>query len=87
MWPQLIVLRLPLLNQYRSTYHPGSTVPYPGRNRENAISRTDLNANVIWELGVRQSFDHCTITISEDVGKHLPFDLGVKGTLYYSGNP
>lgn len=43
---------------------------------------TDKNPNVYWELGVRQSFKHCTITIAEE-GTILPFDLGAKGTLYY----
>jgi len=44
---------------------------------------TDLNANVLWELGVRQSFKHCTVTISEYNRTPLPFDLGAKGTLFY----
>jgi len=43
---------------------------------------TDANPNVYWELGVRQSFKHGTITIAED-GTPLPFDLGGKGTLFY----
>lgn len=43
---------------------------------------TDANPNVYWELGVRQSFKHCTITIAEH-GTRLPFDLGGKGTLFY----
>jgi hypothetical protein len=43
---------------------------------------TDANPNVYWELGVRQSFKHCTVTIAED-GTNLPFDLGGKGTLFY----
>ncbi len=43
---------------------------------------TDSNPNVYWELGVRQSFKHCTITIAEH-GTCLPFDLGIKGTLFY----
>jgi hypothetical protein len=43
---------------------------------------TDANPNVYWELGVRQSFKHCTITIAEE-GTILPFDLGGKGTLFY----
>jgi hypothetical protein len=43
---------------------------------------TDHNPNVFWELGVRQSFSHGTITIAEQ-GTHLPFDLGKKGTLFY----
>ena len=43
---------------------------------------TDANPNVYWELGVRQSFKHGTITIAEN-GTALPFDLGGKGTLSY----
>lgn len=43
---------------------------------------TDSNPNVYWELGVRQSFKHRTITIAES-GTILPFDLGAKGTLFY----
>ncbi len=43
---------------------------------------TDANPNVYWEVGVRQSFKHGTITIAEN-GTDLPFDLGGKGTLYY----
>lgn len=43
---------------------------------------TDANPNVYWELGVRQSFKHGTITIAEE-GTALPFDLGGKGTLFY----
>ena len=44
---------------------------------------TDFNSNVIWELGIRQSFKHGTITIAEE-GTKLPFDLQRKGTLFYS---
>ena len=43
---------------------------------------TDSNPNVYWELGVRQSFKHGTVTIAE-VGTRLPFDVGGKGTLRY----
>lgn len=43
---------------------------------------TDLNSNVYWELGVRQSFKHGTVTIAE-AGTKLPFDVGGKGTLFY----
>ena len=43
---------------------------------------TDLNPNVFWELGVRQSFLHGTITIAE-VETELPFDVSTKGTLFY----
>ena len=37
---------------------------------------TDNNPNVYWELGVRQSFKHGTITIAE-YGTKLPFDVSV----------
>lgn len=43
---------------------------------------TDLNANVMWELGVRQSFRNGTIVIAE-VGTQIPFDLLIKGVLFY----
>jgi hypothetical protein len=45
---------------------------------------TDLNPNVFWELGVRQSFPKQggTITIAQ-VGTKLPFDVSTKGTLFY----
>jgi hypothetical protein len=43
---------------------------------------TDNNTNVYWELGVRQSFKHGTITIAED-GTELPFDIISKATLFY----
>nr|WP_320162570.1 hypothetical protein [uncultured Methanoregula sp.] len=43
---------------------------------------TDVNPNVLWELGVRQSFSNRTITIAEE-GMDLPFDLARKGTLFY----
>ena len=43
---------------------------------------TDSNPNVYWELGIRQSFKHGTVTIAE-AGSSLPFDIGVKGTLFY----
>ncbi|GAI73273.1 unnamed protein product, partial [marine sediment metagenome] len=35
---------------------------------------THHNPNVFWELGVRQSFKHNTITIAEE-GTTLPFDV------------
>jgi hypothetical protein len=44
---------------------------------------TDYNPNVYWELGVRQSFKHGTITIAEE-GTELPYDLSKKGTLFYN---
>lgn len=43
---------------------------------------TDHNSNVYWELGVRQSFKHGTVTIAEK-STQLPFDIGAKGTLFY----
>jgi len=44
---------------------------------------TDYNPNVFWELGVRQSFTHGTITIAE-IGTKIPFNLSTKGCLKYS---
>lgn len=46
---------------------------------------TDLNPNVYWELGVRQSFKHGTITIAER-GTSVPFDISVRGVLSYCDN-
>lgn len=46
---------------------------------------TDHNPNVLWELGVRQSFKHCTITIAE-VGTSIPFHFSHKGILFYNGD-
>jgi len=46
---------------------------------------TDWNPNVFWELGVRLSYKHGTITIAEE-GTKLPFDISTKGTLYYPEN-
>ena len=43
---------------------------------------TDHNCNVYWELGVRQSFKHGTVTVAE-AGTTLPFDIGAKGTIFY----
>lgn len=43
---------------------------------------TDLNINVFWELGVRQSFKHGTVTIAEE-DTRLPVDIDKKGTLFY----
>ncbi|NVM45355.1 MAG: hypothetical protein HWN79_10600 [Candidatus Lokiarchaeota archaeon] len=42
---------------------------------------TDHNPNVFWELGVRQSFKHNTITIAEE-GTKLPFDVSPKATIF-----
>jgi hypothetical protein len=46
---------------------------------------TDHNPNVLWELGVRQSFKHCTITIAE-TGTKIPFHFSHKGILFYNGD-
>ncbi|NVM17240.1 MAG: hypothetical protein HWN80_05945 [Candidatus Lokiarchaeota archaeon] len=46
---------------------------------------TDHNPNVFWELGVRQSFKHNTITIAEE-GTVLPFDVSAKSTIFYNLN-
>ena len=43
---------------------------------------TDRNPNVFWELGVRQSFKHGTVTIAEE-STDIPFDVSVKSTLFY----
>lgn len=43
---------------------------------------TDNNSNVYWELGIRHSFKQCTVTVAE-FDTRLPFDLSVKGTLFY----
>jgi hypothetical protein len=42
----------------------------------------DNNPNVYWELGVRQSFKYCTVTIAEEETK-LASDVTLKGTLFY----
>lgn len=43
---------------------------------------TDLNANVLWELGVRQSFRNGTVIIAEK-GIKIPFDFSHKPVLQY----
>jgi hypothetical protein len=43
---------------------------------------TDKNPNVLWELGVRQSFKSGTVTIAEK-GTILPFDVYSKSTRFY----
>ena len=45
---------------------------------------TDHNPNVFWELGVRQSFKYCTVTIAEK-GTQIPFHFSHKGILFYNG--
>lgn len=46
---------------------------------------TDHNPNVLWELGVRQSYKHGTITIAE-VGTVIPFHFSHKALLFYNGD-
>lgn len=43
---------------------------------------TDHNSNVLWELGVRQSFKNRTITIAE-LKTQMPFHFSHKGILFY----
>lgn len=45
---------------------------------------TDHNPNVLWELGVRQSYKQCTITIAE-TDTQIPFHFSHKGILFYNG--
>jgi len=45
---------------------------------------TDYNPNVFWELGVRQSYKQCTITIAE-TDTQIPFHFSHKGILFYNG--
>jgi len=47
---------------------------------------TDSNPNVYWELGVRLSFRHGTITIAVE-GSKIPFDIRTKGVLFYPSDP
>ena len=44
---------------------------------------SDSNPNVYWELGVRLSFSHGTITIAEK-GTEIPFDVKTRSVLKYS---
>ena len=43
---------------------------------------TDMNPNVYWELGVRQSLKNGTVTIAEK-REHVASDMGMKGVLRY----
>lgn len=46
---------------------------------------TDFNRNVMWELGVRQSFKHSTILIGEEgTEKKLPFDISNIALIHYT---
>ncbi len=46
---------------------------------------TDYNPNVLWELGVRDSYENCTIVIAEK-GTKPPFDFNHKGFIFYNGD-
>ena len=82
-----IIEENPKLEAYRSKALRGDILNDIIKNLINVsivvADLTDLNANVFWELGVRQSFRHGTITIAEENTK-LPFDISSKGTLFYS---
>jgi hypothetical protein len=49
---------------------------------------TDTNANVMWELGIRQSFKSGTVTVvdKDTKDKKLPFDVYSKSTITYDLN-
>jgi hypothetical protein len=44
---------------------------------------TDFNPNVLWELGIRQSFKNGTITIAQK-DTPIPFHFSHKGMLFYN---
>jgi len=71
---------------YRSKPLRGDLVKEIVENLYNAdivvANLTDKNANVFWELGIRQSYKQGTITIAEK-GTALPFDISTKGTHFY----
>lgn len=43
---------------------------------------TDHNPNVLWELGIRHSYNNGTIIIAED-GTKIPFNISTRSTLFY----
>jgi hypothetical protein len=47
---------------------------------------TDCKPNVFWELGVRQSFKHGTVTIAQKETK-IPFHLDHKSIIWYKREP
>ena len=84
---RFIIDPIPNIKAYRSEPLRGDILKQIIRELINAeiviADITDYNPNVFWELGVRQSFKHCTITIAEE-GTFLPFDISSKSTLFYS---
>jgi hypothetical protein len=48
------------------------------------VDLTDFDANVVWQLGVRQSFKPSTLLIAEN-GTQVPFPMNPKAILYYDG--
>lgn len=84
---KLIIDPIPNIKVYRSEPLRGDILKQIIRELITAevviADITDYNPNVFWELGVRQSFKQCTITIAEE-GTVLPFDLSSKSTLFYS---
>lgn len=84
---KLVVDPIPNIKAYRSEPLRGDILKQIIRELITAevviADITDYNPNVFWELGVRQSFKHCTITIAEE-GTDLPFDISNKSTLFYS---
>jgi len=84
---KVIVDPIPNIKAYRSEALRGDILKQIIRELITAevviADITDYNPNVFWELGVRQSFKHCTITIAEE-GTVLPFDISSKSTLFYS---
>lgn len=84
---KLIIDPIPNIKAYRSEPLRGDILKEIIRELMTAevvvADITDFNPNVFWELGVRQSFKHSTITIAEE-GTVLPFDISGKSTLFYS---
>lgn len=84
---KFIIDPIPNIKAYRSEALRGDILKQIIRNLITAevviADITDYNPNVFWELGLRQSFKHCTITIAEE-GTVLPFDISSKSTLFYS---
>jgi len=61
-----------------------TTISFKLRQIARNADLTDHNPNVFWELGVRQSYKQCTITIAE-TDTLIPFHFSHKGILFYNG--